>query len=94
MNIDRDIVMQIAKLAKLELSEQEVTLFTTQLQSILEYVEKLKDVNQHAESFSFDEILPSLTRADEMQPGLTQEEALQNAPGRVKNFFKVPRIIP
>lgn len=86
--------MQIAKLAKLELGEQEVELFATQLQSILDYIEKLKEVQQPAEPFSFDEFLPSLMRPDEAQQCLSQEEALQNAPDRVKNFFKVPRIIP
>jgi aspartyl/glutamyl-tRNA(Asn/Gln) amidotransferase, C subunit len=94
MKIEREVVLQIAKLARLDLKEEEVTLFTGQLENILQYVEKLQEVKQPADPFSFDAFLSSLSRPDETAPCLTTEEALQNAPERVKNFFKVPRILP
>lgn len=94
MKIDRDLVSHIAKLAHLDLEEREVDLFTQQLGDILEYVEQLSEVGQPAEPFSFGHILSSRTRPDELSPSLPVEEALRNAPDRVRQFFRVPRILP
>lgn len=94
MQIDREVVLQIAELARIELRENEIDLFTKQLAAILEYMEKLKTVRQPAEPFSPAETFESAVRADVLQPSLPVEEALRNAPDRVKQFFRVPRIIP
>jgi aspartyl-tRNA(Asn)/glutamyl-tRNA(Gln) amidotransferase subunit C len=94
MKIDKEVVLHIAKLARLELKDEEVLLFTAQLENILQYVEKLGEIKQPVKPFSFDEYLPSITRTDEIGPCLSEEDALRNAPERVKNFFKVPRILP
>ena len=94
MKIDRELVRHIAKLAHLDLEEREVDLFTRQLGEILEYVEQLGEVKQPAEPFSFGSFLSSRTRPDERIPSLPVEEALRNAPDRVRQFFKVPRILP
>ena len=94
MKIDRELVLHIAGLAQMELSETEVDLFTRQLQNILEYVEQLNGITEPAEPFSYSHFLPSVTRADSPAPSLPVEDALRNAPDRVKQFFKVPRIIP
>ena len=94
MKVDRDLVLQIAKLAHMELTEDEVQLFTTQLGSILQYVEKLNEESEQAEPFVFSELLSLPFREDAVNPSLPIDEVLQNAPGRKKNFFRVPRIIP
>lgn len=94
MNIDKDIVLHIAKLAHLELGDHEVEAFTKQLGDILHYIEKLNEMKQPAEPFSFSRFLPSVARADGVLPSLNVDEALKNAPERVKQFFKVPRILP
>lgn len=94
MKIEKETVNHIAKLANLELGEQEVEMFTRQLGDILTYVEKLNEVHQPAEPFSFNRYLPSLTRKDEVDASIPVEETLQNAPASVKRFFKVPRILP
>ena len=94
MKIDRDLVLHVARLAHLELRDAEVELFTKQLQDILTYIEKLNEVTQPAEPFSFDQFLPSLMRPDLSLASLPVAEALRNAPDHVKQFFKVPRIIP
>ena len=94
MKIDRELVFHIAKLAHMELNSTEVDLFTQQLQSILEYVEQLNEVTEEAEPFSYNHFLPSVTRPDVTAPSLPVEDALRNAPERVRQFFKVPRIIP
>ena len=94
MKIDRELVLHIAKLAHMDLEESEVDLFTRQLGDILEYVEQLGEVKQPAEPFSFGSFLSPRTRPDERIPSLPVEEALRNAPDRVRQFFKVPRILP
>jgi len=94
MQIDRELVLHIAKLAHIDLNESEVDLFTRQLGGILEYVEQLGKVKHPADPFFFGQFLFSRTRADRTVPSLPVEEALRNAPDCVKQFFKVPRIIP
>ncbi len=94
MNIDRDLVLHIAQLAKLELQESEIELFVKQLGDILQYIEQLNEASGTAETFSFSFFLPSSTRPDIAGESLTVEEALKNAPERYKQFFKVPKIIP
>lgn len=94
MKVDRDLVLQIAKLAHIELTDEEVDLFTSQLGSILQYVEKLNEESEQAEPFVFSELLSLPFREDVVTPSLPIDESLQNAPDRKKNFFRVPRIIP
>ena len=94
MNIDRNLVLHIAKLARVELTEAEAETFTTQLAAILEYVAKLDQVSETAEPFAFGEWMQSALRPDTPAQSLPVNEALQNAPDHRKNLFRVPRIIP
>ena len=94
MKVDRDLVLQIAKLAHIELTDEEIELFTSQLGSILQYVEKLNEESEHAEPFVFSELLSLPLRDDIPVPSLPIEESLKNAPDHRKNLFRVPRIIP
>ncbi|MCI0445864.1 Asp-tRNA(Asn)/Glu-tRNA(Gln) amidotransferase subunit GatC [bacterium] len=94
MNVDRDMVLHIAQLAKLELQESEIDLFVKQLGDILQYIEQLNEASGTADPFSFSFFLPSVTRPDIAGESLSVEEALKNAPERYKQFFKVPKIIP
>ena len=94
MNVDRDLVLHIAQLAKLELQESEIELFVKQLGDIFQYIEQLNEASETAEPFSFSFFLPPSTRPDIAGESLSVEEALKNAPERYKQFFKVPKIIP
>ncbi len=94
MKIDQELVLHIGKLAHLELNHSEQELFARQLQDILQYIEKLNEVKHPADPFSFGGFLKSMTRPDSTLPSLSVEEALKNAPECVRDFFKVPRIIP
>jgi aspartyl-tRNA(Asn)/glutamyl-tRNA(Gln) amidotransferase subunit C len=94
MNIDREVVLHIAKLAHIELQESEIELFTKQLGDILHYIETLDELEQDAAPFSYSNFLPSLMRSDTPQPSLPIEEVLRNAPEQVKHFFKVPKVLP
>ena len=94
MALTPETVKQVAVLARLSLAEAEVELFTRQLNDILNYVEKLNeldttDVPPMAHVLELNNAL----REDEVQDSLPLEEALNNAPDRQRNSFAVPKII-
>ena len=91
MAISRDEVLHVARLARLELTEEEVERFTEQLSAILEAVTKvseldLSDVGPTAHPLD----VVNVWAEDEPRPCLPVEEALANAPDREAGFFKVP----
>jgi aspartyl-tRNA synthetase len=92
--ISLDHVRHIAKLARLKLSESEALLYQKDLNSILEYVETLRELD--AENVRpMSHVIPMQNVWREDKPGKTgkAEEILSNAPKREKDFFKVPKII-
>ncbi|MBN2037196.1 MAG: Asp-tRNA(Asn)/Glu-tRNA(Gln) amidotransferase subunit GatC [Chitinispirillaceae bacterium] len=92
--IDRDTVLQVAKLARLQLSEQEIEQFTVQLGSIFEFVDQLNSVDTSAiEPTCFVEPLHDPLRDDVEQPSLLRDELLQNGPNVKQGFFAVPKVI-
>ena len=94
MKISIDDVEKVACLARLELNDEEKHLFAGQMDAILGYVEKLKELNT-------DGILPTshavpmenAFREDRTQPSIGVEKALANAPDRVESFYRVPKVI-
>ena len=94
MKISVADVEYVAQLARLELNEEEKMLFAGQIDAILGYVEKLKELNTDA-------ILPTSHavpmensfREDQSQPPIGIENALANAPDRVESFYRVPKVI-
>jgi aspartyl-tRNA(Asn)/glutamyl-tRNA(Gln) amidotransferase subunit C len=94
MKVDRELVSHVARLAHIELTEPEAELFTTQLASILQYMEKLNEVTENAEPFAFKDFLNLSLRKDAVTPSLSVEDVMKNAPSQKKNLFRVPRIIP
>jgi aspartyl-tRNA(Asn)/glutamyl-tRNA(Gln) amidotransferase subunit C len=92
--IDREQVLRVAELARLKISEEEVELFTTQLGSILEFVEQLNVIDtSNVEPTCYVESPHDATRPDVETPSLAPEELLQNGP-KVKNgFFAIPKVM-
>ena len=91
MAISRDEVLHVARLARLELSDEEVERFGEQLSAILEAVGKvaeldLADVPPTAHPLE----LSNVWADDEPRPSLSVEDALSNAPQRSGNLFRVP----
>jgi aspartyl-tRNA(Asn)/glutamyl-tRNA(Gln) amidotransferase subunit C len=94
MSIDSDTVERLAELAKLEVSEGDIEELRDELSSILEYVERLEELDlegveatTHAADFA-----PEL-REDDSSEGLTVSEALSNAPEAEESQFKVPKVV-
>lgn len=90
-HIDIDYV---ANLARIALSDQERALFSEQLEEILEYIEQLKSVNvDGVEPTAHAFPVTNVWREDVVRPGLTQEEAIGNAPEARDGMFVVPKVV-
>jgi len=87
-------VQDVAHLARLALSPDEERKIGAQLGSVLEYIEKLKEVDvTGVEPTAHAFPLVNVTRPDECRPGLSNDEALRNAPASANGLFIVPRIV-
>lgn len=94
MSVTLAEVEKIAQLAHLDLSEDEKKKFPEQLNQILQYMDKLNELDTTGvEPMSHPQELSNVFRKDEVQPSLPVEEALKNAPARSGNYFKVPKVI-
>jgi aspartyl-tRNA(Asn)/glutamyl-tRNA(Gln) amidotransferase subunit C len=94
MALTPDTVKQVAHLARLTLSDEEVELFTRQLNDILNYVQKLNELDTtDVPAMAHVLELENAFREDAVRDSLPLEEALANAPDRQKNSFAVPKII-
>ena len=94
MKLNRKDVEHVALLSRLELSENELDKYTGQLDAILEYIDVLNQVDTSAvEPMAHVLEIRNVMRADEVQPSLPREAALQNAPDAEDGFFKVPKIV-
>lgn len=92
--ITRDTVRHVAKLARLELSEQEEAQLTEQLGAILGYVEQLNAVDtEGVEPTAHALPIANVLRSDEPHASLSRDEVLQNAPASEAGMFRVPRIL-
>jgi aspartyl-tRNA(Asn)/glutamyl-tRNA(Gln) amidotransferase subunit C len=87
-------VEHIANLARIELREGDREKFTDQLGGILDYVNTLKEIDTTGIDPTFLMIPRSNAfRDDKVQPSLSQEESLSNAPAKEEGCFKTPRIL-
>src|SRR3990170_1277198 len=94
MGIDRSAVDHIARLARLDLSEEERTRMQEELAHILAHAEKIQELDlDDVPPTSHSVPLSNVMRADQVSPSLSQEDALANAPETQDGRFKVPRII-
>ena len=84
----------IARLARLHFKDEELAVFESQLNGILEFVNQLKEVNvDGVEPTSHPLALSNVFRADEVKPSLPIEEFLKHSPRARGRFFEVPKII-
>ena len=91
MAITREEVLHVARLARLELTEEEVERFAGQLSAILDAVSKVSELDlSDVPPTSHPLEVVNVWEADEPRPCLPAEEALANAPEREGDFFKVP----
>jgi len=93
-SLSKEDVLRIAELARLELTADEVDLFTRQLAGILSYVEQIQALDTTGVVPTSHAINRPLERDDAPVPSLDRTAALANAPDAAieSGLFKVPRV--
>lgn len=94
MAIDKNTVEHVAHLARIELKNQELEKFSQQLQGILDFIDKLKEI-EIKDIPPTSHILPisNVLREDVNKESLIPEKALLNSPNKQAGFFAVPKVI-
>ncbi|MBN1681753.1 MAG: Asp-tRNA(Asn)/Glu-tRNA(Gln) amidotransferase subunit GatC [Anaerolineae bacterium] len=94
MKVDRQTVEHIAELAKLQLSETEIERFAEQLSDILNYAERLQELDTDAIPPTASVLpLSNVLRADSAQPSLPRDEALANTADQAEGQFRVEAVL-
>ena len=93
--LSQEEVRHIAKLAKINLSDEEVERLSPQLSSILDYFEVLNEVNTEGVAETSQVTgLESVTRTDEIKMSAIEAELLKCTPHRIEsNSIKIPKIM-
>lgn len=92
--IDLEQVQKVAHLARLELETSEEEQFTTQLNSILDYVEQLNELDTTDVAPTTRAIeVSNINRPDQLETFSDRESLLSNVPDREDDFIKVPKIM-
>ena len=94
MKITREEVEHVAKLARLALEDQEITSLTSQMDAILDYVDKLNELDTAGiEPTAHAVPMDNAFREDRTAAAIGIERALANAPAKSGSCFKVPKVI-
>jgi aspartyl-tRNA(Asn)/glutamyl-tRNA(Gln) amidotransferase subunit C len=94
MKLSSAVVEHVARLAQLALSDQEKELFCEQLSSILEYAERLQELDTEAIAPTATVLpLENVMRDDEVRPSLSLADVLANAPAVEAGCFQVPLVL-
>ena len=94
MKIDKNTINKIARLSRIKLEDKESEDYIADLNSILDWVEQLNEVNtDNIEPLSniSSSILPK--RVDLSNDVNSSEEILKNAPDKLEGFFAVPKVV-
>lgn len=94
MQVNKDLISRLEKLARLQLGAEEQIKFAGDLTQILEMVDKLLELDTSGvEPLTYPTLTHPEWRQDETGTQLTQSEALKNAPRQDGQFFRVPKVI-
>lgn len=94
MSISKKDVQHVANLSRLSLTEDEIDVYTSQMNSILDFVEKLNEIDTtDVKPMSHALDIVNAFRDDEVKESITSELALKNAPDSQDDQFKVPTVM-
>ena len=98
MKITREDVVRVAELANLDLSESELETYRRQIDEILEYIDKLNEldtsaVEPMAQVLSDEQAADATMREDVVVPCAVAHDILKQAPGPEPPYFRVPKVI-
>ncbi|MEA2348556.1 MAG: aspartyl-tRNA(Asn)/glutamyl-tRNA(Gln) amidotransferase subunit [Thermoleophilaceae bacterium] len=89
--IDREQVLYVARLARLRISEDEVSRMTEELSTVLDHIARISSLDlDGVEPTSHVVNVENVLRPDKPEPSLAPEQALENAPNAVDGGFGVP----
>jgi len=90
--LSRDQVLHVARLARLELSDDEVERLGSELSKVLDHIEKIEELGDLADVPPTSHVVnvENVLRADEPRPSLPREKALESAPDAALGGFRVP----
>ena len=94
MNIDKKLVKKIATLSRIKIKENEVDRFSTELSKIINWVEKLNEVDtKDVSPVANPSDIKIPFRKDEVNDGKIEEKVLKNAPEKKAGYFVVPKVV-
>ena len=95
MKIDKSTVDRLAKLSKLEFSEEEKTEMVEDFKKMVGFVDTLKEVNTEGVKplIYVNEGVTNVLRDDKVERMLSSEDALKNAPEKDTSYIKVPKVV-
>ena len=94
MEVNEQLVDQLADLARLEFTPAEKTAIQGDLQRMITFVEKLNELDTtHVQPILHMTADRNVYRDDKVVPSISREEGLQNAPAANDQYFKVPKVI-
>jgi aspartyl-tRNA(Asn)/glutamyl-tRNA(Gln) amidotransferase subunit C len=89
--LSRDQVLHVARLARLELTDEEVERYAGELSKVLDYIEKIEELDlDGVEPTSHVVEIENRLRADEPRPSWPRDEMLDSAPDAADDGFRVP----
>jgi aspartyl-tRNA(Asn)/glutamyl-tRNA(Gln) amidotransferase subunit C len=94
MAISKEEIIHIAKLASLNLSDEEIDRYTNDMQEILEFANTVNEVSTEniSETIGTNGIY-NVFRKDEIKQNISKEELLKNAPSQDEGMFRIPKVI-
>lgn len=94
MIVDEKTVEKIAHLARLELSEKQATKMKSDMNSVLDWVNKLSEIDtENVEPLIHLSHELNVLRNDEQANVISHEQGLKNAPKKDSNYFRVPKVV-
>jgi len=94
MKVDKELIENVAAVARLDLSIKEKEKFVKEFKEILDAFSKIDEVDTSKIKSSFQPVeLKNMIREDKAEPSLSQEEALSNTQHKKDGYFKGPRAV-
>jgi aspartyl-tRNA(Asn)/glutamyl-tRNA(Gln) amidotransferase subunit C len=94
MKINRELLDKIAHLSRLEFDEKDAEKMMNDMTAIVEWVEKLKEVNtDNVEPLTTMSHEINALREDDVKEHLDHESAMKNAPKKDQDYFRVPKVL-
>ena len=90
--LSRDQVLHVARLARLDLTDEEIERFGDELSNVLDYIETIEQLGDLADIPPTSHVVEveNVLRADEPRPSLPVDQALESAPDPALGGFRVP----